>query len=1142
MKKVTYTRSGQVLTSAMSSGASTASIFPLSTKKRSLTLLICAAFLPFMAQGAYAACVLNGQDYTCTGSTSGTIGDGLNTPDGTTVTVDAGSTLDGGNAPAISLGNNGTITIDGLVQNNATNGNGKYPGVGANTIEANSNNRITISATGRVISSGPQTNAEAINLMGVNNVVTNYGLIEAVTGAAIWFQDEAVAAPGSQNFVINYGIVKADQGGNVIGTTHGYGIVFENKTGAQVIGNLQFANGDDNLLFENGSLVTGDIDGGGGTNHLALSGVTGSVDVLAGAVKNFESLTKFGLGRWDVTGSLIGFNDVYVTEGVLGLSGDNSGFTGLLLINNMGHAPTATVEARAQSLPTNSTGNIGNVVNNGTLRFLQNDDGTYVGQIVGQGIVEKNGTGTVTLSPEAAEGNAYAGGTFIYEGTLAVAADSALGLSTGQLSIDGGTLQLNSSFDLSSARLIMIGNNRGSGTINTQGYDSTVSQGISGIGDLIKRGTGTLNLIGNSSAFSGALYVAEGTVGVIDNGVINPNGVYVGTSLSAPTAGSGTLRLATNGSIASRSNVQIARDAGSTGTLVIGGGASAPGALSAPQVQFGAGNGALIFDHNSDAYQFDAGISGGISGKGLIYAVAGRTILAQNSSVFTGDTLINSGILQVNNELGGTMTVMESGRLEGVGVVGSTTTPTLNAGVIAPGIQTGGGNLFGTLTVRGDYTGQPGSFLETNTALGGDNSPTNLLVVNGNTAGTTLVKVNNRGGQGAQTYEGIRIVQVNGQSDGNFMLLSDYTAPNGLPAVVSGAFGYSLYKGATSTPDDGNWYLRSLSLLGTKPTPDTYQPGVALYESYPQVLTALNRLSTLQQRVGNRFWSDNSNTYTDKNGAWVRVEGSTGTSKPKESTSGAQYDIDIAYLQMGVDGHLYSSDSGSLIGGLTAHYGHANADVSSVVAKGTIKSDGYGIGGTLTWYGQSGFYVDGQAQATWYSSDIHSDTLRVDETNNNDGFGYALSIEAGKVYALNDKWSLTPQAQLVYSEVDFDDFTDAFGARVSNNEAKSLLGRLGLAADYSKSWMASDNDQRRMKLYGILNVYNEFLNGSKVEVSGHELSNRDDRLWVGLSFGGSYNWKNDKYSLYGELGARTSTEHFGDSYVAFGEAGLRMRF
>jgi len=42
--------------------------------------------------------------------------------------------------------------------------------------------------------------------------------------------------------------------------------------------------------------------------------------------------------------------------------------------------------------------------------------------------------------------------------------------------------------------------------------------------------------------------------------------------------------------------------------------------------------------------------------------------------------------------------------------------------------------------------------------------------------------------------------------------------------------------------------------------------------------------------------------------------------------------------------------------------------------------------------------------------------------------------------------------------------------------------------------------------------------------------------------GGSYNWNDERYSLYGEVAAKSSLKDFGDSYALSGTAGLRVKW
>ena len=232
-----------------------------------------------------------------------------------------------------------------------------------------------------------------------------------------------------------------------------------------------------------------------------------------------------------------------------------------------------------------------------------------------------------------------------------------------------------------------------------------------------------------------------------------------------------------------------------------------------------------------------------------------------------------------------------------------------------------------------------------------------------------------------------------------------------------------------------------------------------------------------------------------------------------------------------------------MIGGLNVRYGNISSDVNSASGTGSIDTDGYGVGGTLTWYGQNGVYVDGQAQVTWFDSDLRSDLVSEPMVGGNNGFGYAFSLEAGKRIEIEQNWTFTPQAQLAYSSVDFDNFTDPFGANVSlESGGDSLQGRLGISADYTKAWEDKNGRMVRTSLYGIGNLYYDFLDGpSQIDVSSVNLANGNEPFWGGVGAGGTLKWADDKYSLYGEASINTSFAEFGSSKSFKGTFGFQMK-
>lgn len=1095
---------------------------------------------PFLAivapDPALAACTVVGGVTTCDTAapnpwTTRVGGGSTVAGDDQTVNVLTSSEISAGNDNAISMHNNAIINIAGgaTVRNNATNATGQY-NTGGNTIEIAHGGVLTIAQGGRLLAEGTQGSAEAVNFQGAGNTITNSGLIKATNSVAIWSQNGS-----GLNTIINTetGVIEAGNGttSTVIGGSGNGALDFTNR--GTIRGSINLAGGNDILRLFTGSTITGNFSGGAGTDAIFLSG-TGSA-TLPGNFVGFETLTKNGSGIWTLSGTITGVTVALVQEGTLVLTGNNASYTGPVIVD-----PSGTLEARAQSLPPT-------VTDNGLIRFVQPDAGVYTGTITGTGAVEKTGVGILTLAP-AAPGNTYSGGTFFNQGTVAVGADNALGAATGGLTFNGGTLQFNNSFDLSAGRPITL--NGGGGTIDTQGFASIIEQGISGSGALAKTGAGTLTLngtntyTGGTTIFAGTLQLGNGgTSGSIVGDVINDGALMFNRSdtMIFPGAISGTgsvSQIGTGTTVLTANSIYTGGTTIAGGTLQLGNGGTT-GSIVGNVTN----NGSLAFNRSNS---MDFG--GIISGTGAIRQIgSGLTNLTGDNSGFAGTTSVEAGTLAVNGSLCGGMNVLAGGRLQGTGTVCDTTN--FAGGTIAPG------NSIGTLTVAGNYVGN-GGLLEIESVLGGDASPTDRLVVTGNTSGSTNVRVINVGGAGAQTVEGIKIVDVGGASNGAFALQGNYVI-QGQQAVVGGAYAYTLQKNGISTPNDGDWYLRS-SLANPDPGSPApppvpagplYQPGVPLYENYAQVLLGMNDLPTLQQRVGNRYWGGSdamarSGVVTSQPGGssapsavWGRIEGRHDDLQPS-TTTGSTYKSDQMKMQAGIDGLALENERGRLIVGLTAQYGLSTANVASFFGNGRIRAQGSGVGGTLTWYGDNGFYVDGQAQTMFYRSDLSS-ALAGSLIHGNQGFGYGFSAETGKRFGVGNGWSLTPQAQLAYSKVDFDNFTDRFGALVSLGKADSLLGRAGLSLNHQKTWNASGQIVRS-DVYGIANVHYEFLSGSNVNVAGTGFASANDRLWGSIGGGGVYSWANGRYSVYGEVSYNASLNNAADNHSYKGTGGFRV--
>lgn len=704
----------------------------------------------------------------------------------------------------------------------------------------------------------------------------------------------------------------------------------------------------------------------------------------------------------------------------------------------------------------------------------------------------------------------------------------------------------------------------GSPVINSSANHPTVL-GVSGaatgtVGSILIGGAGqTASLtIQNGSTLTGT-GSASISAGGNSNATVTVTGAgskwIVGTQVRVGGAATGTLNIE-NGALVRAQTTLVGNVAASVGTLNIRSGS----VLETESLSVGAGSAAINFDNATlralannavfvdgasvsqfniagggltvDTNSFVVGAEGFSGVGGLTVTGTGALTLTQASTyagetrVATGSTLNLSGSGSiaassgVNLSGGGifdisaiTPTSMTVARFAGTGTVVQGT-KALMADVISPG----GDGSIGTLTFSGVYAGT-GNTLLIDTVLGDDSSETDRLVITGTAMGGSNVVVTNMGGVGGVTATGIKIIDIGGSSDAVFSLIGD-TTHEGQQAVIGGAYLYGLYQ------DSGDWYLRTI--IDDEPV---FQPAAPVIEAYVgAALQAFNTTESLVQRIGNR-------TLADGNGLWGRIEAGHVSIAP-DSTTGAGYDVTTWQLQTGFDGVLNQSEAATLVGGVNAQLGIISADISSASGVGSVASNGYGLGATLTWYGSEGLYLDAQGKLTWFDSTLDSETLGTTIVSGNAGFGYALSLEAGQEVALGDNWSVTPQAQLAYSAVDFDAF-ESYGSTVALQSGDSLLGRLGLSIDHETEWQDAAGETGRTRFYGIANLSYEFLDGTATSIGGDTLSSKTDPLWGGIGLGGSVNWAGDRLSLYGEANLGTSLNHFGDSFSLGVTAGIK---
>lgn len=473
------------------------------------------------------------------------------------------------------------------------------------------------------------------------------------------------------------------------------------------------------------------------------------------------------------------------------------------------------------------------------------------------------------------------------------------------------------------------------------------------------------------------------------------------------------------------------------------------------------GTGSAIYATGAEALvkSYDINTSADATG---VYLINGNIVADKDGqvslhmadgSVFTGIT--NSNQLATSTSDAGAITLTIDGgtslwKMTGDSVLSSLS---LNNGTI----EWAGASAGNVLTVAGNYQGNNG-LLRLNTVLGDDNSVTDKLVVQGDTSGTTRVAVNNAGGSGDKTINGIEVIRVEGISDGEFVQSG---------RIVAGSYEYALRRGEGS--QFSNWYLMNAASSTEEPVPEqpTLRPESG---SYIANLAAANTMFTtrLHDRLGETQYIDRLTGEQKVTSMWMRNVG--GHTRFKDSSGQLSTQSNRYVLQLGGDIAQWSTnglDRWHL--GLMAGYGNSQSntrsDVSRYHSRGQVT--GYSAGLYGTWYAndadKTGSYLDSWILYNWFNNKVYGQGLASEKY---DSDGITASVEGGYSFLMGERndgrstYWLQPKAQLTWMDVQADTHREANGTRVKGKGDGNLQTRLGLKA-FIKGHSAIDEGKGR---------------------------------------------------------------------------------
>ncbi|PNM20071.1 autotransporter outer membrane beta-barrel domain-containing protein [Yersinia enterocolitica] len=199
------------------------------------------------------------------------------------------------------------------------------------------------------------------------------------------------------------------------------------------------------------------------------------------------------------------------------------------------------------------------------------------------------------------------------------------------------------------------------------------------------------------------------------------------------------------------------------------------------------------------------------------------------------------------------------------------------------------------LIIESNYVGQGGTLIFYS-KLEGDDSETDRMLVEGNTYGHTKVIINNLGGEGAQTDVGILLIEVKGESKGEF----EQDGRN-----VAGAYEYFLRRGSEDDRKK-NWYMISDAAIFDKKS----MAGEKIEEAIPE---SEENKTKVNPQLPELAENDDSDKLGDSS-----YKGSEGQENPPTKSIAATAPLNKAKaVNNSISQKIYRPENGSYIANLS---------------------------------------------------------------------------------------------------------------------------------------------------------------------------------------------------------------------------------